>query len=1157
MAVRFVLGRAGTGKTRYCVREIAAALRADPIGPPIYWIVPRQATFSSERTLTCAAGLPGYCRARVVSYELLVQQVLAECGGIAVPEVTPLGRLMVLSHLLRRHRGQLAFYRDVAHHPGLAVRLDAVFGELEHRGHDPQVLDDLVAQLERADLSDSGAEMLLPKMRDVRLLYAAYRYYLGQERLDPHGRQTQMLQRMSQAPSLAGASVFVDGFNDFRQTEQRVLVRLATVARSVQICLIMDPDSLLVAHPGTRPDEMSLMHRCEQTYHRLRKALVDEGVTVEAPLALREAHRFRSPALAGLERTFGDPRSANQDCGGVIEFIEAPDRRGEVAAAANRIRELLVEGLRLREIAVLVRDLDDYHELIDAAFVERSLPCFIDRRRPAMHHPLLQLVRSALSIVRQDWPHDAVMTLAKCGLSGLSDEQADELENYVLMHRIRGKAWVQDEAWAFRRELTRSSTRDDTVAAEPDESQRMDLLRRRLADPLREFETAAGADGEGNVPVRRIAAALFELIERLGVRRTLAGWMRDAERADRYEQRDEHEQVWAELVGLLEQMVDLLGDEEVKLDDFAQIVEAGLERFDFAVAPPTLDQVLVGEVDRTRATDPKVVLVLGLNEGVFPRVPSQDSILADGERDLLQKRGVETDPDSTRRLLDERFLGYIAFTRPSSRLIVTRATGGADGKPLGPSPLWLDLRRRFPEAILRQIPRDPGAQNVGSARQLVSGLTGWVRAGASDDPPSPWPALYEWLAAHPCCGDAIDLMRHRAWRALGYSNDAHLSSAVARRLFRSPLHSSVTQIETYAACPYKHFAAYGLKLRLREEPDLTALDLGNLCHSVLEQVVRQVLALRADWCTLQPKLTDQMVHGFCEQIGQTLRGELMLSSARNKYVLQHVERTLSQLLAAQQAAMRCGRFRPAAAEVGFGVDGGRLDALVLATPRGSAVHLHGKVERIDVNERTWQCAVIDYKLTGDKLALQRVYHGLALQLLTYLLVLRENGAKLLDRPLTPVAAFYVQVLRRLKRVDHPGEAVTPDEPEFDLQIKPRGLFDIACAEDLDTALAGGASKVVSLVKTKDGRISRRGSDAVESAEFSALLGYVARRIGELADQIIEGQIAASPYRLGAESPCPHCDFRSVCRFDPAINRYNTLERLDVLAKVMEGGGHDA
>jgi ATP-dependent helicase/DNAse subunit B len=1325
MAVQFVIGRAGSGKTRRCLAAILAALRDEPLGPPVYLILPKQATFQAERALACAAG--AFCRARVVSFEQLGREIFAWAGGNVIPEVTPLGRQMVIGHLLRQLKPRLRFFASSARQPGLAVELDAAFAEFERSGKTVAELDTIIDDLTVAGPVDVDGVSLLAKLRDLRLVYDAYTTFLGQERLDPHRRLQQVLGCLDGCPPLRGATVYVEGFTEFSDHERRLLAGLAKVAARLTITLPLDPASPLLCDPHALPDEAGLFLQPEQTYRRLWFTFAEENVTVEKPLRLTDAHRFAEPVLAMLERAMfpervdhdprhgaeptlfdtgpasrqtgprasvlahGTPKHTPVDTvpgpdrsvdtivgpdrspgchGHVLMPVEpgrappppvrltlAPHRPAEVDAAARGIRALWRQGYRLRDIAVLVRDLEPYHALIDASFREHGIAHFVDRRRTAAHHPLLQFVRSVFQIVRFEWPNEAVLGLMKSGLAGLSLAEADEVENYVDAHRIRGEAWASPEPWSFRRRITRS---EDANPETPDHPENADALRRRVVDRLR--PTASLLRLNESLTVREIATELFTLLDRFRVREALAAWAAAAAAAGDPEQAAEHEQVWAEFADLADQMVDLLGAERVTLADFIDVLESGLERFDLALTPPTVDQVLVGQVDRTRTPKLKAVFLLGLNEGEFPRVAREPSVLTEPERKELRRRKVELDADRRRQLQDEDFLGYVAFTRASHRVIASRTRADDAGKPVNASRFWHRLRELVPDAPVEEIPRDTRDEPrfMETPRQVLVGLMRWAResaplaapsvtpapplspspgtpgeggervlaSGAEDPHPNPlpayrargpegesaapslplsgtpgrgregsftcpgdepplsptlspayrgegemqaslvrcaplreqsfWPALYQWLATYPRDDDAIGTLRTIAWRAIGYANGATLAAELAERLFKTPFESTPRQLETFATCPFKHYLKYGLGLASREAAGVTNLDLSQVYHQVLDIVVKEVLERNADWQALGKTVTPDVIRTYAQAVGQALKGELMLSTARNKYLLGRVERTLNEVVASQAEMMRRGQFRPSFTGVAFG-EKGALPALRVTTPHGRHAVLHGSIDRVDVLPGGTHAAVFDYKLSAGPLSMQDVYYGMSLQLLTYLLVLQANGAELAGQPITPVAAFYLPLVRRIRDVKHPEDATSPDTPKFHLRVKPRGVFDATYLDALDQSLENGAfSDVVVAYKSKDGGLGRRNaSDVADPAEFAALLSFVMRRIGQLADQIVAGRVDIAPYWINRQTPCGRCDYRSVCRFETSVNRYTILQPLrreDVLKKLVEADG---
>ncbi|MDB5330837.1 MAG: ATP-dependent deoxyribonuclease subunit, partial [Phycisphaerales bacterium] len=1023
--------------------------------------------------------------------------------------------------------------------------------------------------------------------------------YLGQERLDQHRRLQQVLESVEHCQFLKQSVVYVDDFLDFTDFERKMLAAIAKAGARIEITLLLDPHSPVLDSEHHQPDDLGLFHRTESAYRRLYFAFRQEGVEINPPVRLKTPRRFLAPELARLEREMfpgpgatdshaPEPHEEDRNASAIddqtrlapVSFFEAPDARTEADVVAGEIRALLQQGFRLRDVAVLVRDLSKYHPLLSTSFDEHGIPFFVDRRRAAAHHPLPQFLRSILHIARFDWPHEAVMTLLKTGLAGVSNDEADELENYVLLHRVRGAKWESDEPWSWRRDLTLQ--REEDAASSPEfDPLRIDAIRRGVADKLAPL--VGMLRFEKPVPLREVATEIFAVLERFGVRATLAKWMAESVAAapsesaslpgsaSALEQRDEHEQVWAGVVGLFEQMVDLLGDEPVTPENFSQIVDAGLEQFDLALTPPAVDQVLIGQADRTRSLRVRAVLVMGLNEGEFPATARDDTVFSDRERRELVSRKMELDPGARRRLLDERLLGYIACTQASQRLILTRPLADGTNRRVTPSQFWLRIRELFPDAPIRVLPRQhtDDISRIATPRQLVTGLMRWVlsqgapsdenpvaRPGAAvpQDSVDPWPFLYQWLARDELHGKAIDLLRESAWPALGYFNDAALLPGVRESLFHQPLSVDVAQLETFAACPFRHFARYGLRLRPREGEGVGAQDLGRIYHQLLEKLVGQAAANRVEGEPDALPITREMIRSAAQTAGRALRGEIMLGSARNRYLLGRIERTLEQVIATQREMMRRSRFRPAHVGVTFGEDG-KLPALQVVTPKGEQVSVHGKIDRVDSMPADGQFAVFDYKLSVQPLSMQKVYHGLTLQLLAQLLALQAGGENLAGRALAPAGAFYLQLLRYFNDLDHPDEALDPSDPRFLLAHKPRGVFHASALEHFDSQCAEGHSLVVQAYLKKDGSFGYRDSTDVTAAEeFHALLLHVRRRMGEIADQVLAGTIDINPSRLNRESPCPRCEFRGVCRFETTVNTYRILDpmkRDEVLVKLRE------
>lgn len=1136
MAIQFIIGRAGTGKTSICLNSILDRARTEPIGPPIWWIVPRQMTLQAQRMLVTSEQVEGVCRVQVGSFEYLAEAILSEAGGAATPRLSMSGRQMVIAHLLHRHADALKHFRSSARQIGLAAEIDRAFEELERNAIDPQTLPDTAARL--AELSATGEPLpaaVSDKLHDLALLYRAYDAFIGTNRLDPHRRLQQVLELIDRCPSLQGVEVFADGFVDLTAFEQQILVHLAAGAKMVRITLPIDAKAI------EQPDSAAaaLFARPLRSYHALLQRLHHAKVAVAPPTLLGASRRFQRSSLAWLERQWEQQRAQPGDIAG-IELIEATTRRDEVAAAARWIRARLADGMRLRDIAVLVRSVRDYADLVDAVFREHDLPAFIDRRRTARHHPLVQLLRGILRVLSSFWPSDAVLAIARCGLTAITLDDADQLENYILDHRLGPGAWRDPAQWQFT--LRRTHAGVDADADSTDEPNRelrnLESLRSQLVDPLIPLFDHFASQRE--LPVRTMVASLLECFDRFGARQRLASMVARA-RLDTPEVADEHQAVWKQLMELFDQLVDLLGDELLPPQRLIDLIEYGLEQFDLALAPPTVDQILVGDVDRSRLPPIKACVVIGLNEGQFPIAPSENAILGDVERARLRDVGASLDPNTHELLADEEYLGYVSMTRASERLLLTRSLITEGGRPTAPGAYWRRARALLPSLTVTPAPPSPG-----TAAEAVRCVTDWLSADDLD-PDAASAGWYELLRTTPAA--PVAKLRDLALGWLDRRRAERLPSSLAANLFPAPLFTSVSRVEAFASCPYRHFAAYGLQLETRPDPEVTALDLGNIGHATLEQVVRGVLRDHLDWCDTALPL-EQAVDGLADAAAEELRSQLLLSDGRSRYLLERMKRMIRATVESQRRLAALGRFRPSAVELKFGRHAD-LPPLILDTPLGQVV-LRGKIDRIDLLDDASRFAVIDYKLSARELKGGYLRHGLALQLLAYLAVVQEAGGPpgASRKGATAAAALYVPMMREIKSVDHPTDAIAPTELEFHAQPKVRGVATVTSLPLLDQSSEGNPVML-------SGKLLKSGTpsgDVVPDETLTTLLRFVRERLAELGAEILSGVVGTAPFYDNGHTPCAHCPYNAVCRFEPWMGGYQPIRPVSLTALASEFAG---
>lgn len=1130
MAVQFIFGRAGSGKTRYCLDAVRRELGRSQRGAPLVLLVPEQATYQVERELVATPGLGGYCRAYVLSFRRLAHRVFLDTGGPGLPTIEAAGRQMILRSILKRRGDDLRLFKKAARQRGFVERLETTLREFRTHGHGADALRAELALVE----SRGGDSMLAAKLHDLALIVEEYERFLAERYFDPDGFLDLLPPRLDGKNRFQKAHIWIDGFASFTGQEEKVLEALIRNAVEVRVALCLDEAEL------KSDDDFSMFSLLRETHDRLREMAEVNQVPVRPPVRLPgkgQKTRFsKTPPLAVLERRifeFGKPAGSPATTDGAVRLFAAGDQRAEVREVALEILRLCREGkYRFREIAVIARDLAPYRPLIETAFSDFEIPHFIDVRRDVAHHPLVELVRAALAVVARGWRTPDVLRYAKTDLAPLERAEIDQIENYVLSHGIDGDLWTADDAWGFRRRMSLGEDREDAESAGP--AGELDAGRRTLVEPLRRFEKTVGKGGK---TVREFCAALFAFLETLECPARIEDWTAEAEGEGRLELADEHRQVWGALVGLLDQAVAALGDDKVELDEFAEILESGLAGVRLRLIPPALDQVLVGAIERSRHPEIRAAFVIGLNERIFPMPQTPDVVFGDREREHLAADGVRLGPPSDKRMLQERFLAYIAFTRPSERLYVSYAKADPDGKSLQPSVFLDDLRECFSDLEEESI-SEGSLDRVAHWRAATSGLAAALRSGVGTDGGA-WLALYEAMRRH---GDFTEALRRRVGGLADDNKAPDLDRRVAKQVYGGRGESSVSRLECFAACPFQHFARYGLGLKERDRFELESLDLGSLYHEALSRAYEALSGGKPlDWGTVDPERAVEVVRKTVEELAPKLRNEIFLSSAHNRYLLAVANRALEQFVRSHIEASKRDGFLQAAAELAFG-RGGKLGELEIPFGDGERMLLRGRIDRIDrsaSDERVVR--VIDFKTRGRQFRTSDLAYGLSLQLPAYLLAV---GVATRDRPPEKkpilVGALYMPILRETQNVS-PG-AVPADEGAQELSAwRSRGFFDFGRAALFDSQLeTGGSSPVVSLQIKKDGKPYAR-SDAYEEDGVQVLLKWTYKTMRSLAKDIFDGRIAVAPYQLGQAYPCRWCEFRPVCRFDARNQKYRKLQ----------------
>ncbi len=1118
--LEFIVGRAGTGKTAACLADIRAKLEKEPLGPALVLLLPEHMTYKAERELAASVhGGKGFLRAYVFGFRRFTRQVLLETGGMAHPCINEVGRNMLLKGILEKRKGELSAFHKAAGQRGFSRSLSEAIQEMKSYGLSPGKLSEAAEKTEHPELKG--------KLADMALLVSDFQEAMKGRYNDNEDRMGLLAERLPKAKFLQGAEIWVDGFIFFNPQERRVLEELMKLASQVHVSLAMDAN----IHAGENLRQTGIFHRSWETMETLRKMAERLGI----PCRLRPLQTFFRGQGAAIrrieEQLFAFPPRPSAAGEGVV-IVEAAARRLEVEAAASDILRLCREkGLRYRDIGVLIRQ-ESYEKLLDFVLEEHGIPFFRDGKRSAAHHPLAELVRSSFEALR-GWRYEPLFRCLRTGFFPVTWEQLDRLENYVLEFGIRGsRRWLMEEDWNWQRRFGGGGTEQ----AEEREAQiRMEVnfARRQVTKPLQNFRESAGKAGT----VRQLTEALYEFLMELQVPVRLEEWAKKAEGEGRLAAAKEHRQIWADMMALMDQMVELRGSEEMELREYERILSEGLDTLMISLIPPGLDYVSVSPFDQNSLGNSKAIYILGANEGIMPRRSREKGLFTDAERLHLLEAGVEISSGGMEGSLAEKYLLYRGFTEAREYLWISYALADASGEGLLPSTLVERIRAMLPKASFLSLPMEsidlPDKEGslegsslwkLADGRQALSGLTAALRGRREQRAFAEWwRDVYNWLLEQ----EKLRIPREAALSGIfAGAGEGFLPKALAKKLFtrRNRLRGSVTRFEQYHSCPFQHFARYGLGLKERQEYRFQALDLGTLLHDALREFGERLKSEGRRWREVGEEEGRAMCGEILAKLMPRVRNELLMSTAQYRHqqerILSVAERSIRRLVALDAVS----RFHPQVYERSFGTGAGSMAPLTYALQDGARLEIMGQIDRMDFSEDGRYFLIIDYKTGKNAINLLEVYYGLRMQLLTYLLVARNLLSKE-ERLPAGMLYFFLKYPMHTATMKI-GQEEARREIEKKLKMPGWVLADPEVIQAIDSSQE--------FIKVRLSKTGINGSDAskVKTAEeFSLLLDYIDYLLAATGEQILSGDIRPFPYRLREQVPCSFCPYRAVCGFD--------------------------
>lgn len=1130
MSLRFYFGPSGSGKSHRIYEEIMQRAAQEP-GRNFLIIVPDQFTMQTQKDLVMRSDRGGILNIDVLSFGRLSHRILEEVGTKEMPVLDDTGKSLVLQKIAADLKEQLPAMGSLLHKQGYIHEVKSAISEFMQYGISTQDMDKLIASAEKR-----GA--LAMKLRDLKTLYRGFQDYIRDHFITTEETLDVLRRSLVKSKILPDSVVVFDGFTGFTPIQNRLIQELMRVCEETIVTVTIGEEE----DPYQMDGEQKLFHLSKKTVADLVKLAAEAEVTRGEDVFVKGGpNRFtEASALCYLEQNLFryqyEPYTEKQ-C--EIRMFEALSPREEVHQTALYIRKLIrEEGLTYRDIAVVIGDLEGYASYVETEFGQLEIPCFLDRTRGIVLNPMIEYIKSALQLYIRDFSYDTVFHFLRSGMADISREEIDELENYVIRTGARGYRTYSRLFTRKTEEMQQGSGQEDTERAE-ETMERLNRIRQQFADTVEILHMAPRAKAGEYVD------HLYDFLEQNQVQQKLLNYQQRFEQEGDLAKAREYAQIYRLVMDLLDQIYELLGEEEISLQEFADILEAGFGEITVGTIPQNVDRIVVGDMERTRLKQVKVLFFLGVNDGNIPKNASKGGIISDMDREFLIESGTEMAPSPRQQMYIQRLYLYLNMTKPSERLYLSYAKVNSDGKGIRPSYLIDTVRKLFPQLAVEypqnrsRLEQIEGRQE--GARYLAEELREYADGTLREEERQDFYLMYRAYEADPEGRDRLTAAAFRRYKESG------LSRIVARALYGRQLENSVSRLETYAACACRHFLQYGLSLQEREEFGFEVSDMGNVYHAVLENFAGKLAESGRTWWDFDENFATQAIKEAVEGYAATYGETVLYSSARNEYAITRMSRILTRTVLTLQQHLKQGSFQPDDYELSFRF-AENLDSIHVDLSEEEKMHLQGRIDRIDVSEDAEHVyvKVIDYKSGNKKFDLAALYYGLQLQLVVYMNAAMElESRKHPDKEIVPAALLYYHIDD--PTIETPVELTQEQiNEEILTKLRMNGVVnsDPAVVERLDRFLQD-KSKVIPVEKKKDGSFSAR-SGILSREELHVVSAYVDTKIRQIGREILDGKIAANPYEKGNEEACTYCAYKKVCGFDGSIPGYEKrqLEDLD-------------
>ena len=1102
MGLRIIYGKAGCGKSSFCFSEISKLIKTDE---KIFIVTPEQFSFTAEKKLMECVNQNAVINAEVITLSRMAYRVMGEVGNNGNSNLSKAAKAMIMNYILDINKQKLKFLGKSDQNIDLSIQ---AITEFKKHGI---TVDDLKQNIENIE-----NKYLKTKLNDMLLIYENFENHISNKYIDDTDLLTYLAQNIdkvdlprkdiSKWSDVKNSIIYIDEFMGFTTQEYSIIKKFIQIAKQVNICLCIDN-----LNPASNPIT-DIFYSNKLTLYKLINLIQENNLKLEEPVQLNKLPRFKNKELKHLEKNIYNTQSTNyEENVENIKLFLAKNQYSEVENVAKNITKLVKHNnLRYKEISVITKDMNSYSSLIRAIFNKYDIPVFIDEKRDLNQNIIIKYILGLLEVISKNFSYDSVISYIKTGFCGIEEDEIFKLENYCTKWGIKYSKWKNDFEYGIKDEKDKQDV------------QRLNEIRKEIINPIIKLKN----DLNNKKTYEAISRLIYEFIVSQNIENKVIEKIQKLEDKGLIDLANEYKKSYEIVISLLDDIVETLGDTETTIEKYINSFKVGLKNSSLGKIPGTQDQVIVGDVERSRSHKVKVIFIIGINDGVFPSNNKDEGFFNDSDREILKLNGIELAKGTIENLYEENFNIYKAFTTAEEQLYLSYASTDSEGKSLRPSMLIIKLKKIFlslkEESDVITKKYEITNKNV-TYEQLLENI---YKLNENEQIDDIWYMVYNYYKNQ----NDYQISLKNDLEGLEYTNlPKDIDKEIVDKLYGNTLNTSVSRLEKYRSCPFSYYLQYGLKLKEKEELKVQSFNTGSFMHETIDSFFQLV---REENLSLAQLMTDEEM--IEKLVAQIIEEKLKLSSnyiftATSKYkiLVKRLKKIITKALKYIIEGLVYSEFDIQGTEVEFS-NKGKYKPIILNLEDGKKVEITGKIDRIDTaqNEDGKYLRIIDYKSSAKNIDLNEVYAGLQIQLLTYL------DAVCKQEDLMPAGILYFSLLEQMVKSD---KKITEEEIENEIRknFKMKGLIvaDVKIIKLHDKILETGSSKIVPAAITSSGEVNKKWTSGVSKEEFKVLQDDIQKIIKDIAKEILSGKIDLKPYNKKGRTPCKYCEYKAICGFN--------------------------